>query len=1008
MSIIKLLFGLLFCLLHFSNAEVIFNTTRISSARDGLSLVEAGSDLYFVGGLEYHTTIATDVIEVFDLTNRTWKNPLTLPSKRAFVTPVVIDPHIYFVGGFEYVNPPYVFDPVKQEFLIDHGQGPTVSYPESISIHESTLTVMGIYSVDFLDLTTRKWNHSAELTSVKMNLFDSAFFTYEDIVVIIGGTNVTSNELISTAWIYNRTTDYLDVFPAALTLPFSFPAFEFSVTNRIISIWTEKGSVVLHQLGSRDWHQLEIDSIEGITNIFSSQTVTFIFKEEAYIEFFWSNTSLSILTQIPNLKYPFAVDGYVGYIFSARDSVVYYYDDSAGSWSFIAFPTEIAILNKIEFSVVTGEWACFASSGEVAAVNIRKGAIAIQDGVSDIVGLFPGNNSCHFIDNGALVQRVHFQFQGDEISFVEDEFVDTRFNPVALIGDTFFTGSGGVAYGNMTIANYVQLISFPVNTVLWTASDEHFVLMQVFDKPKQNLRQFYPKVDIYNIGKKQWTNSTNLPFSDAYVPVWYLSATALGGKLVVWKDLSMAIYDPQTEQWEPVVENGTVTGNPNGIPEISNAHIPVLTFNDTAYLRALSSFTRHQAESPEDWTTTKSADVGPFGVFAQYFALGDDRIFISSRMSDGRNPYFSQIFTYDRNRDYFDISLLPRVSSYLTLVPVGQFIVGFSPLLSLIFYYEVSSGQWYEQPYDSRVLPASVYQTSQQLSVVVGGKRVPEDREIYSDVMLLFEHGSITIPPASPVASNETSGPTNGLSDGELAAAIVVPVGAALIAGALVLILLLQKKRKQKRARGESSTTTGLATRHGQWFIPFDQIKFGEQIGRGASGQVFKGSWKGSSVALKVSMTQANSTVISELELMMQMRPHPNVVQLFGFSVHPETDSIILAIEFCDGGSLDDLLFESNVPISMEQKTALLLGIASGLNHLHSNNIVHRDVASRNVLIHKNEAKLTDFGMSRLIDEDNQRGTTKSELGPIRWMAPESLKSKEYSVKSGTYFRMTF
>jgi serine/threonine protein kinase len=80
----------------------------------------------------------------------------------------------------------------------------------------------------------------------------------------------------------------------------------------------------------------------------------------------------------------------------------------------------------------------------------------------------------------------------------------------------------------------------------------------------------------------------------------------------------------------------------------------------------------------------------------------------------------------------------------------------------------------------------------------------------------------------------------------------------------------------------------------------------------------------------------------------------------------------------------------------MTQKVEWLIGISKGLTHLHANNIVHRDVAARNVLLHQNDTKLTDFGMSREVAE-NQRGTTKSELGPIRWMAPESLKNKEYS-----------
>jgi serine/threonine protein kinase len=80
-----------------------------------------------------------------------------------------------------------------------------------------------------------------------------------------------------------------------------------------------------------------------------------------------------------------------------------------------------------------------------------------------------------------------------------------------------------------------------------------------------------------------------------------------------------------------------------------------------------------------------------------------------------------------------------------------------------------------------------------------------------------------------------------------------------------------------------------------------------------------------------------------------------------------------------------------------------MLGVAKGLGHLHANHIVHRDVAARNVLLQNNEPKITDFGMSRIVEED-KRGITKSELGPIRWMAPESLRNKEYSTKSGNYF----
>jgi serine/threonine protein kinase len=67
---------------------------------------------------------------------------------------------------------------------------------------------------------------------------------------------------------------------------------------------------------------------------------------------------------------------------------------------------------------------------------------------------------------------------------------------------------------------------------------------------------------------------------------------------------------------------------------------------------------------------------------------------------------------------------------------------------------------------------------------------------------------------------------------------------------------------------------------------------------------------------------------------------------------------------------------------------------------LHNNNIVHRDLAARNILLSgTGEPKISDFGMSRLVN-DNKGNTTKSNVGPIKWMAPESIKRKEYSKKS--------
>jgi len=56
-------------------------------------------------------------------------------------------------------------------------------------------------------------------------------------------------------------------------------------------------------------------------------------------------------------------------------------------------------------------------------------------------------------------------------------------------------------------------------------------------------------------------------------------------------------------------------------------------------------------------------------------------------------------------------------------------------------------------------------------------------------------------------------------------------------------------------------------------------------------------------------------------------------------------------LEYCAGGSLDKLLFQTNVTLSDEHKIRLVRGISAGMLHLHKNNIVHRDLAARNILL---------------------------------------------------------
>lgn len=102
----------------------------------------------------------------------------------------------------------------------------------------------------------------------------------------------------------------------------------------------------------------------------------------------------------------------------------------------------------------------------------------------------------------------------------------------------------------------------------------------------------------------------------------------------------------------------------------------------------------------------------------------------------------------------------------------------------------------------------------------------------------------------------------------------------------------------------------------------------------------------------------------------------------------------------------------------MAKKLRIIQGVASGIRHLHSNRIVHRDIAARtftyvawnlsnrfshsasypangdagNILLTSEwDSKVSDFGMSRIITEADQSGKTTSATGPLRWVCHETL-----------------
>jgi len=85
---------------------------------------------------------------------------------------------------------------------------------------------------------------------------------------------------------------------------------------------------------------------------------------------------------------------------------------------------------------------------------------------------------------------------------------------------------------------------------------------------------------------------------------------------------------------------------------------------------------------------------------------------------------------------------------------------------------------------------------------------------------------------------------------------------------------------------------------------------------------------------------------VSSLEL-INSSPHPNIVSFLGYSLDP----LAILVEFIDGGTLEHLLLDTEIEIDFLNVLRYSVEIASGMLHLHKLNIIHCDLASRNLLL---------------------------------------------------------
>eukprot|EP00252_Welwitschia_mirabilis_P013493 TRINITY_DN2967_c0_g1_i2.p1 TRINITY_DN2967_c0_g1~~TRINITY_DN2967_c0_g1_i2.p1 ORF type:complete len:803 (+),score=144.44 TRINITY_DN2967_c0_g1_i2:233-2641(+) len=187
-----------------------------------------------------------------------------------------------------------------------------------------------------------------------------------------------------------------------------------------------------------------------------------------------------------------------------------------------------------------------------------------------------------------------------------------------------------------------------------------------------------------------------------------------------------------------------------------------------------------------------------------------------------------------------------------------------------------------------------------------------------------------------------------------------------------------------------------------EWNIDPSELRSGVRVGIGSFGEVYRGVWKGTDVAIKILLEQDLTAenmedFYNEISVLCRLR-HPNVILFLGACTRPPHLSLVT--EYMHLGSLYHLIHTSGQgnKLSWRRRLKMLLDICRGMMCIQRMNVVHRDLKSANCLVDKHwRVKICDFGLSRIMVDVPIKDLKAA--GTPEWMAPELLRNEPFTDK---------
>ncbi|KAK8805710.1 hypothetical protein WA158_002366 [Blastocystis sp. Blastoise] len=185
--------------------------------------------------------------------------------------------------------------------------------------------------------------------------------------------------------------------------------------------------------------------------------------------------------------------------------------------------------------------------------------------------------------------------------------------------------------------------------------------------------------------------------------------------------------------------------------------------------------------------------------------------------------------------------------------------------------------------------------------------------------------------------------------------------------------------------------------------IPWSQLIGVQDMGKqGNFGAVSKATWNNVDVCVKllkeIPTGKALERFIREVTIQCSIK-NEHLVHAYGISVSPE-GKYALIMDYASQGTLENYYASRlGVELPIDDRKKLMVQVVEGLQFLHSNHIIHRDLKPDNILIHNNNAYISDFGLARTVNINlHMTGFCEKFHG-----APEIIEGKPYDYKCDIY-----